>query len=92
MARVIKIQSVEERLAEVDRVILNTAEHGCALLRSGAPISEVDSATEFLRTLYRRRDVILNELKKAGVTKKRAYEDLGIRKEETRYELDRYMV
>lgn len=72
----INIQPPEERLAEIDRVILNTSQQGCELLRNGAPVSEVDSVTEFLRSLYRRRDVILNELKKTGVTEKQAYEHL----------------
>lgn len=72
----VRVQPPEERLAEVDRVILNTSQQGCELLRLGAPVSEVDSVTEFLRSLYRRRDVILLELKKAGVTEKQAYEHL----------------
>lgn len=71
-----KIQSVEERLHEVDRVILETSQQGCALLKRGAPVSEVDRITEFLRSLYSRRDVILFELKKHGVSEKEAYAHL----------------
>lgn len=70
------IQSVEERLAEVDRVILNTSQQGCELLRLGAPVSEVDTITEFLRTLYRRRDTILFELNRRGISEKLAYEHI----------------
>ena len=71
-----RVQTVEERLIEVDRVILETSQRGCELLKLGAPVSEVDVITEFLRSLYRRRDVILGELKKAGVTEKQAYEHI----------------
>ena len=70
------IQSVEDRLAEVDRVILNTSQQGCELLRLGAPVSEVDTITEFLRTLYRRRDTILFELNRRGISEKMAYEHI----------------
>ena len=92
MKHTVKVQTVEERLAEVDTVILNTSQRGCELLRSGAPVSEVDSVTEFLRSLYRRRDIILNELKKKGVSEKQAYEHLRNEEGGGRYELDRYVV
>lgn len=67
------IQSVEERLMEVDRVIMETSKQGCELIKLGAPVSEVDTITEFLRSLYRRRDIILIELGKLGVTERQAY-------------------
>ena len=73
MAKKVNPQSVEERLADIDRVILNTSQRGCELIRSGAPVSEIDVITQFLRDLYRRRDVILNELKRAGIAEKEAY-------------------
>lgn len=94
MKKVIKVQSVTERLIEIDSVIMNTSQRGCELLRNGAPISEVDSVTDFLRSLYRRREVILTELKKAGMSEKQAYENIRNPegKEGTKYELDRYMV
>lgn len=87
-------QSPEERLIEVDTVILNTSQRGCDLLRSGAPVSEVESVTEFLRSLYRRRDVILTELKKDGMTEKDIYDKIRNPngKEGPNIELDRYMV
>ena len=88
-----KIQSPEERLIEVDTVILNTSQRGCELLRSGAPISEVDSVTEFLRNLYRRREVILTEVAKAGMSEKQIYDKIrGKDGGGPRYELGRYMV
>lgn len=93
MKRRVNIQSPEERLVEIDTVILNTSQRGCELLRSGAPISEVDSVTEFLQSLYRRRDIILTELKKAGLSEKQAYDKIrGKDGGGPRYELDRYMV
>lgn len=86
----LNIQSAEERLAEVDRVIMNTSSKGCEMLRNGDPIAAVDSMTEFLRSLYRRRDLILWELKKAGITEAEAYAHLRSRKE-TANELDQPM-
>ena len=76
MKRIVTPQSVEERLAEIDRVILTTSKEGCDLLRNGAPVSEVDVITTFLRDLYNRRDTILFELKKLGITEKEAYKHL----------------
>lgn len=94
MKKIVNVQPPEERLIEVDRVILNTSQQGCDLLRRGAPVSEVDSAIEFLRTLYRRRDVILAELKKKGISEKQVYDQIrNVDGGNTaRYELDRYMV
>lgn len=76
MSRKVDIQSVEQRLAEVDRLIMNVSGEGCAKIRRGAPASEIDVDVNFLRTLYRRRDVILHELKKAGVSENEAYAHL----------------
>lgn len=76
MSRRIEPQSVEQRLAEVDRLILNVSEEGCAKIRRGAAVSEIDVDVNFLRTLYRRRDVILHELKKAGISESEAYAHL----------------
>lgn len=76
MKRKVDIQSVEQRLAEVDRLILNVSEEGCAKIRRGAPVSEIDVDVNFLRTLYRRRDMILHELKKAGISENEAYAHL----------------
>lgn len=77
------IQSIEERLLEVDKVICTTSQTGGELIRLGAPVSEIDGITEFLRHLFQRRDTILWELKKAGVTERQAYAHLRERKEET---------
>lgn len=88
-----QVQSPEERLIEVDTVILNTSQRGCELLRNGAPISEVDSVTEFLKSLYRRREVILAEAAKSGISEKQLYDKIrGNDGGGPRYELDRYMV
>ncbi len=76
MRRKVEIQSIEQRLLEVDRLIMNVAESGCAKIRCGAPVSEIDVDVEFLRSLYRRRDVIIFELKKAGITEGQAYSHL----------------
>lgn len=76
MKRKVDIQSVEQRLAEVDRLILNVSEEGCAKIRRGAPVSEIDVDVNFLRTLYWRRDMILHELKKAGISENEAYAHL----------------
>jgi hypothetical protein len=46
------------------------------LIKLGAPVSEVDVTVDFLRALYRRRDIILVELNRAGVTEKDAYAHL----------------
>lgn len=74
------IQSIEERLMEIDRVILETSQQGCELLRLQAPVSEVDVLVDFLRTLYQRRDVILFELRKQCISEKRAYEHIRERR------------
>lgn len=74
--RPVKIQSIEDRLAEVDRVIMNTSQAGCDLIRRGAPVSEIDAQTGFLNTLFKRREVILHELAKAGISERDAYKHL----------------
>lgn len=84
------IQSIENRLEEVDRVILNTSQKGCEMLRNGDPVSAVDSMTEFLRSQYRRRDLILWELRKAGITESEAYAHLRSKGGDTN-ELDQRM-
>lgn len=76
MSRKVDIQSVEQRLAEVDRLIMDVSKEGCEKIRRGAPVSEVDVDVNFLRSLYRRRDVILHELKKAGISESEAYAHL----------------
>ena len=75
------IQPPEERLAEVDRLIVDTAKRGSELICTGAPVSEVDVQVNFMRHLYQRRDLILNELRRAGLTEKDAYAHLRAQKE-----------
>lgn len=75
------VQPPEERLADVDRVILETCKRGCELIESGASVSDVDVQVDFMRHLYQRRDLILNELKRTGVTEKEAYAHLRAKRE-----------
>lgn len=70
------VQPPEVRLAEVDRLILDVCKHGCKLLELEAPTSEVDAQIEFLKHLYQRRDLILNEMKRSGATQSDAYAHL----------------
>lgn len=59
------VQSVNERLAEINRVIINTSHDACELMKRNAPASEIDSITGFMDELFKRREVILWELRKA---------------------------
>lgn len=77
----VPVQSIEERLFEVDKVICSTSQSGGELIRRGAPVSEIDSAVEFLRHLFQRRDAILWELKKAGISERDAYAHLRPKRE-----------
>lgn len=76
MRKKVEVQSIEQRLLEVDRLIANVAESGCEKIRRCAPVSEIDADVEFLRKLYGRRDTIIWELKKAGITEGQAYSHL----------------
>lgn len=77
----VRIQNIEERLFEVDRVIISTSTDGCRLIERGAPVSEVDNIVGFLQELYKRRESILWELKKTGSTATEAYAHFRARKE-----------
>lgn len=70
------VQPPEDRLAEVDRLIVETAKRGSELIMRHANVAEVDVEVDFMRHLYQRRDLILNELKKSGVTEREAYAHL----------------
>lgn len=72
----INVQSVEQRLKEIDELIMNVSASGCEKIRHGAPVSEIDVDVEFLHKLYDRRDVIIWELKKIGISEKEAYAHL----------------
>ena len=61
-------QSMEKQLFEVDRLIMEVSSSGCEKIRRCAPVSEIDVDVEFMRSLYRRRDTIIWELKKLGIT------------------------
>ena len=84
------IQSIENRLEEVDRVILNTSQKGCEMLRNGGPVSAVDSRAELLGSRYRRRDLSRCGLRKAGITESEAYAHLRSKGGDTN-ELDQRM-
>lgn len=60
------IGRLEHELREISGVILRTSTEGCELIRRGAPLGEINSVVDFLRTLFGRREIILHELKKAG--------------------------
>ena len=75
------VQPPEERLAEVDRIILETAKRGSELIMMGAPTPDVDAEVNFMRHLYQRRDLILNEMKRVGLTEKDAYDHLRAKQE-----------
>lgn len=76
MRQPVTIQSLSDRLREVDRVIFETSMTGCELIRNRASIKDVDVQTEFLRHLYGRRDMILFEAKKGGFGESDLYEHL----------------
>ena len=76
MRQPVTIQSLSDRLREVDRVIFETSMTGCELIRNRASIKDVDVQTEFLRHLYGRRDMILFEAKKGGFAENDLYEHL----------------
>lgn len=76
MKRPVTIQSLADRLREVDRVIFETSMTGCELIRNRASIKDVDVQTGFLRHLYGRRDMILFEAKKGGFGENDLYEHL----------------
>ena len=75
------VQPPEDSLAEVDRLIIETARRGSELIMRHASVAEVDVEVDFMRHLYQRRDLILHELKKSGINEREAYEH--IRQKET---------
>lgn len=68
-----KIQSIEERLLEIDQVIINTSHDASEMIKRSVLPSEIDSITGFLFELFKRRNMILWELNKAGGNIKDAY-------------------
>ena len=57
---------LENELREISGVILRTSMEGCELIRRGAPLSEINTALDFMRTLFGRREMIIHEIKRVG--------------------------
>lgn len=69
----VEIESKIDQLMDINRQIFETAQKGAELIRSGASPSRIDVESDFLRTLFRRRETILCELKKQGITERELY-------------------
>lgn len=74
--RELKIQSLDDRLLEIDKLIIITSSDGCKLIQNSAPTSDIDSLTGFLQELFKRREMILWEMRKAGSTMSESYSRL----------------
>ena len=57
---------VARRLMEIDAKIAEVAGMTAELIRRGATLGRVEDEVAFLRVLFRRRETILNEYRKAG--------------------------
>ena len=57
---------LENEPREISSVISRTSMEGCELIRRGAPLSEINTALDFMRTLFGRREIIIHEIKRAG--------------------------
>lgn len=64
--------ALEKELRELHGVILRVSVEGCERIERHEPVSEINSAVDFLRSLWSRRDMILHELKKLGVSEREA--------------------
>lgn len=62
-----------EQLSEIDGQIFEVAGEGMDLIAGGASVGQINAAADFLHTLFRRRDGILNEAQKAGYTEQEMY-------------------
>lgn len=62
-----------EQVREIDAQIFRIAAEGAALIERRASVGQINAECEFLRTLFRRRDIIINEAKKAGLTERDLY-------------------
>ena len=60
------IEPVALRLMALDRKIAEVAQMASRLIDAGAGLGRVEDEIAFLRILYRRRDVVLNEYRKEG--------------------------
>jgi len=63
-------EGLKKELLDLNQLILNTSIEGCERIRKRESMSAINSALDFLRNLWRRRDIILHELGKMGVDEK----------------------
>ena len=56
-----QIQSFEERLCEINSVIISTASTAAKALEAGRPDGEINANIDFLRELFRRREILVHE-------------------------------
>lgn len=66
-------QSIEERIREVDTVILRVAREYSEQLLGRQPLRALDERVRFLRVLFRRRDGMLDQYARAGGNVKGLY-------------------
>ncbi len=60
------VQSIDERIAEIDAEIINVAGEAADVLKSSPTLAALDSRVAFLRTLFRRRDCLLSQYAQQG--------------------------
>ena len=64
----VKPEAICKELMEINKTILRVSLEGCERIRKMEQAHEINVTVDFLRTLWRRRDIIINELRKAGVS------------------------
>lgn len=69
----IEIENKMDQLMDINRQIFETARKGAELIQAGASPSGIDAESDWLHTLFRRRETVLRELKKQGVTERELY-------------------
>lgn len=69
----VEIENKVDQLMDINRQIFITAQKGAELIKAGASPSRIDIESDWLRTLFRRRETVLRELEKQGVTERELY-------------------
>lgn len=69
----VELEDKLDQLRELDKQILDTSLKGAELIHAGAHPDRVGVEIDYLRTLWRRRDIVLHELKKQGRTERELY-------------------
>ena len=69
----VQLEDKADQIRDVDRQIFETSARGAALIREGAHPQRVGLEQETLRTLWRRRDVLVAEYKKQGGREREIY-------------------